>query len=200
MRSITVGYSARNLLPDADWNSPRNLLYLINRSVVLPKSVDSNVWDEPYCDFFAGPVRLPLPYWNDLSRLDATLSLVDSNYLTTIAITICGGRSLPQSVENLPADPIEFPADRFSFFLGYDIADEGLTSGLSNCGYKEEDRETIAGAFGPFLNEHGLFTEFAEANSFKLKTNIRVPEHAPFFVYAIFSDKNLSSNGHNADV
>ena len=40
--------------------------------------------------------------------------------------------------------------------------------------------------WGPRLNEHHLFKNAESAFAFRLVTNRRVPEHAPFFVYGLW--------------
>jgi hypothetical protein len=71
-------------------------------------------------------------------------------------------------------------------FLGYDIADASLTSGLSNTAYTEEERARLAPVWAPRLNRFHLFDEAEHALEFKAVSDARVPEHAPFFVYGIY--------------
>ena len=70
--------------------------------------------------------------------------------------------------------------------LGYDVSDEWMLSGLSNCGYGEE-AESLRPLWAPHLNEHHLFDDFEKAAEFEALTDARVEEHAPFFVYGIYS-------------
>lgn len=70
--------------------------------------------------------------------------------------------------------------------LGFDVADAGLTSGLSNCGYPQTELATLRTTWASDLNEHHLFTEVERALAFRDVTNRRVPEHAPFSVYALY--------------
>jgi len=70
-------------------------------------------------------------------------------------------------------------------FLGFDVAD-GTTSGLSNCGYDEHQLAGLRRVWAPRLNHHGLFRELTDALAFRWLTNKRVPEHAPFYVYALW--------------
>jgi hypothetical protein len=69
--------------------------------------------------------------------------------------------------------------------LGFDVADAGLTSGLSNCGHKQSEIAGLRASWVADLNEHHLFTDMARALAFRDVTDRRVPEHAPFFVYAL---------------
>jgi hypothetical protein len=72
-------------------------------------------------------------------------------------------------------------------FLGFDISDWGLISGLSNCGLDPD--ETLTGyrhQWGPRLNRHHLFDNYNDAHRFTGFSDRRVPEHAPFFVFGLW--------------
>ncbi len=69
--------------------------------------------------------------------------------------------------------------------IGYDVANGSLTSGLSNCG----DREKIAALRSQWagkVNEHGLIADLEDAFAYCKVTDVRVREHAPFFVLELF--------------
>jgi len=70
--------------------------------------------------------------------------------------------------------------------LGYDVADGAETSGLLNCGRGAEARRAEWRDHGPALNEHHLFGALAPARRYRASADARVPEHAPFFVYAVY--------------
>ena len=71
-------------------------------------------------------------------------------------------------------------------FLGFDVADYWLTSGLSNCGQgiamSEDDRRP----YQSDLNSSGLFQSADLAAKFAVLLNIRVPEHSPFRVFGMW--------------
>ncbi len=70
--------------------------------------------------------------------------------------------------------------------LGLDVADAGFISGLSNCGYDASELALLRAEWAPALNAHHLFTDADRAFAFRELTSRRVPEHAPFFVYALY--------------
>lgn len=70
--------------------------------------------------------------------------------------------------------------------LGYDVADGFLLSGLSDCGWETGEIRPPAAWSGAHLNEHHLFHEPDMAFEYVEAVNIRVPEHAPFFVYSLY--------------
>jgi hypothetical protein len=71
-------------------------------------------------------------------------------------------------------------------FLGFDIADGGFISGLSNCGYEDAERDGLAAEWAQYLNRRHLFDDLQRAFQFRELTNARVPEHAPFFVIRLW--------------
>ena len=72
--------------------------------------------------------------------------------------------------------------------LGYDVADHGLTGGLSNCGYHEAEKPNWQQRWAGRLNDYGLLTTIDDAEAFAEASDARVSEHAPFFVYGLFAD------------
>jgi len=74
---------------------------------------------------------------------------------------------------------------RLTEFLGFDVADEAHISGLSNCGYKEEEKRSLGKLWGKRLNKYGLLPSLGDAVEFREMTNGRVPEHAPFWIIGI---------------
>ena len=71
-------------------------------------------------------------------------------------------------------------------FLGYDVADDGFISGLSDCGYEADELHLKTG-WELALNEWHLFTQKKQAIKFQRMTNQRVDEHAPFCIYGLYS-------------
>jgi hypothetical protein len=76
--------------------------------------------------------------------------------------------------------------------VGYDVADASLLSGLMNCGYSQPERRALRPAWATKLNRSGLFDSVEDAFAFRAVTDSRVPEHAPFFVFAIRVRSTLS--------
>lgn len=137
------------------WPQERQNLFLLRRDIEQPLSVDISVWPEAPSE-------------------DAVWQL---------ALTVVDD---PQSGELHPDwdFPVDWPAGSPSF-LGYDVADSFLTSGLMNCGYANEAAE-LRERWARHLNLHHLFSERARALHFCRITNERIPEHAPFFVYGLY--------------
>lgn len=80
------------------------------------------------------------------------------------------------------AIPVEEETER----LGYDVADEVMTSGLSNCGYSDREKERIRSTWAGRINAFHLFDDADLALEFRALTEARVPEHAPFFVFGVY--------------
>ena len=72
-------------------------------------------------------------------------------------------------------------------FLGFDVADAYLLSGLSNCGLSsEKEDERLAPIWAGHLNDHHLFQDENQAVAFSKTLDERVPEHAPFYAYGLW--------------
>jgi hypothetical protein len=192
MNIYIFGHSIRSLSSDEDWTKSRRSVFLLNEKVPIPKSVDANVWEEVFAktvEHSNGKVRLPC--WNDREEM-----LKASQYSPTskeeveltIALFASDGAYLPEKItinNKLPADQIA------GFFLGYDIADDGLISALSNCGYSNDEIILARKAYAPFLNKHGLIKDIKTAEKFRSYSETRVPDHAPFFVFGLYVDKEI---------
>jgi len=79
-------------------------------------------------------------------------------------------------------------------FLGYDVADAWLLSGLWNCEFERTgDRRTLDRDYYSLLNCHGLFEELSLAQAFCKTINTLAREHAPFTPYGVWSHEAPSS-------
>jgi hypothetical protein len=188
MDALTLyGFDARTPigLPDPAWTAERRAQYLLRPEIERPLSVDPRVWPGALP---AGLTDGAAPdYWADLAALrqECVARGLDEDAATLVALTVSGSnnQALALLVPCAPADidPAWQP-------LGWDVADNGLVSGLSNCGYcpDVEDVEALRQAFGPRLNKHGLFDDLADAEAFRAISDARVPEHASFLIHRLF--------------
>ena len=80
--------------------------------------------------------------------------------------------------------PARLPAG--STLLGYDVADAGRLSGLSNCGYTEREIRDLSPVWAKRLNSYGLFSSLDDAVAFRELSDRRVVEHVPFWVYGLW--------------
>jgi hypothetical protein len=80
--------------------------------------------------------------------------------------------------------PVSLPEG--STLLGYDVADAARLSGLSNCGYTEEEIRDLSPVWAKHLNSFGLFSALDDAVAFRELSDQRVVEHAPFWVYGLW--------------
>jgi len=85
--------------------------------------------------------------------------------------------------ELVDTSPREAPAG--TALLGYDVADASWISGLTNCGYAPEDKKRLSSSWLPRLNSYGLLKELDDAIKFRDVSNLRAPDHAPFWVFGI---------------
>ncbi len=213
MRTELLGFDIRLRAEDyveARWDQSSRTTYLLRPETKWPLSVDQMVWPS----FFRyskdrGPGYLKLDEAIDVtpsttrhSALELWPSLRDMKACfmqhpvkrqkkgIEIAVMLLAdeqslSREYWRAVLSSALSPSEPP--KGWKFLGYDIADEYMFSGLTNCGYSEDEKLTLKQKWPNRLNESGLLTTLEDASEFKKITDQRVVEHSPFFIYSLFS-------------
>ncbi len=202
---LVLGYDAREMyLPaSANWTTQRRREFLLRSNVDKPLSTDGLVWPSIFDTGEApgltpserkscGLDGLPLPVWigpnrplwEDIEALKWDALRADSGHrpFWLVAISLDGDNETERY--SAPLARISHPPNWT--FLGFDVADSGLLSGLSNCGYDPAELEEMRLTWEPSLNQFHLFNAFAAASAFRELTNKRVPEHAPFFVFGLW--------------
>ena len=191
MDTILIGYSVNIINSDPDWTRERRLQFLIDPHIRLPKSVDSGVWEESYDCFDEISEQESMDNyikWRDKERLiDLTgYSITEKNRVLTA--------SYLHFLDYVPTEAwaMEYRSETIDenlIFIGYDIANGGTLSGLSNCGYDDISLEYCREYYLQHLNQHGLFESFEVASDFMSYTNQRTPADSPFYVYSLYVDK-----------
>ena len=100
----------------------------------------------------------------------------------TIPYVLAGGIQCAVWLER--TTPASLPEP--STLLGYDVADAGWISGLTNCGYTQTDLEELTPAWSDRLNSYGLLATLEDAVAFRQVSDARIAEHAPFWIYALW--------------
>lgn len=195
-----IGYDLRVSIRDvaAQWDDSRREAFLLRVDAPIPLSVDwpcltdaaRDVLFDTYGFGFVGlTARQPIP--EDPSATVVAISMYPDrwteqqcdqwNELVTDVRGVNIGLKEMNSREIVPPSTSEF------HFLGYDVGDWGLISGLSNCGFgAEEPVAEYRKHWAPKLNTHHLFDDIDDAHAFVEFANRRVPEHAPFFVFGLW--------------
>jgi hypothetical protein len=215
MKEKVLGFDIREqwLRIDELWNKDRRELFLLREDVRKPLSTDSFVWPSVF-DTGQGHslpaaererlhlTGIPTPawiganagLWGDFMRMRDTFdSFTAENWIairphTVLAVTwlaedgFIPGPVGPYDEPTMP--PALSPAWQR---LGYDVSDGSLMSGLTNCGYQNEEREKLRWSWSSQLNDHHLFADPESAGHFRDITDQRVREHAPFFVFALYA-------------
>ena len=193
-----LGFDARELSLDVEreWDVSRRGLYLLREDVRKPLSVDTAVWPSLFGEGLAASGsgwRGPnWPLWDDLERMRgglASLGTVREAPHELIAVSwFWDGRPPEGSWPGGPYRERMMPPTREEGwrFLGFDIADGGFISGLTNCGYTGSDTPALRRQWAGHLNEHHLLRELEQALVFRDLSDRRVPEHAPFFVFGLW--------------
>jgi len=212
MRSneLLLGFDAREmgLDPQEYWSDSRKKMYLLRYDVVRPLSTDTSVWR----DVFAADTSLQRPQWtgpiqslwDNLATLQEYLDTAWSDralpywiIAVTLQADVCDSEDLLEwyaRASNINPS-LRDPAWAF---LGYDVSDQWLLSGLSNCGYgtNESEIQIFRETYASSLNEHHLFDSIKPAVDFMRFSDERVRAHAPFFVFGIWLIKKEEGLAH----
>jgi len=209
MNSYLVGFDIRLAAEsylNRWWDEKHRDEYLLRTDTQWPLSVDSLVWPSmfrvvkldslpdlaPYVIDLA-PGRFP--DHSDLEQLKKIRELTGQSGGIVTAFELFTERvpegefityeraGITYGLEVPVTNPASLP--RLTEFLGFDVADEGHISGLSNCGYKKEEKRRLGELWGKRLNRYGLLPSLGDAVEFREMTNERVPEHAPFWIFGI---------------
>jgi len=145
--------------------------------------MDSSAWKDliPACADFG------LGLWTNLEDMERTLSR-NRRAGVSIAVELLARqetsvREFPSSLLGVTPEPDTLPEG--STLLGYDVADAGFWSGLSNCSYTSEELAELRPQWLKKINDLGLIQLEEDALVFKNLSDKRVPEHAPFWVYRL---------------
>ena len=194
-----LGFDAREM-----WMTQEELMhpshkrstFLLRDDAQKALSADTMVWPSLFTNsptpqwIGANP-----PFWEDLQLLERSIltlapyRLIAATWHAEVALSLETGPRL--GPYDRPADPRYRNPDWQ--FLGFDITDGGFTSGLSNCGYTEEERRLLVPQWAHRLNCHHLFDDISDAFAFRSLTNQRVAEHSPFFVIGLWLIRDAPS-------
>lgn len=206
-----MGFDARMPLSyrDPQWTEERKEQFLFRKDVDVPLSTDTMVWARAPQRERAPDVWREHEYfqftWSDLAALKEFISQRGDEACAYIVITLMATRVLGEIKANYdPANPdwnreailiseADSPVtpselDDSWRFLGYDVSDNSLLSGLMNCGLDPEldDVPALRREWGPKLNDHHLFDNLNDSERFSTLSNERVKEHAPFLVFGLW--------------
>jgi len=181
-----------------EWPAERRATYLLREDVLRPLSVDPQAW--PSCkdnrllaalfSNFDPAVDIP-PNGMELYFLMPETCLEMPSRAAIVALTaFVNVASELKSLHKIDEPRFGLAPLREKGWkrLGYDVADRWLYSGLMNCGFSPSKKARLRARFASTLNEYGLFVSGEDAEEFRADCDKRVPEHAPFFVYGLWSE------------
>lgn len=207
---VLLGFDARACWIEREHVFPQSRvdIHLLRVDVERPLSTDVMVWPTVFrnesvsalslelegvgdsglqAPSFVGPVQ---ELWSELEALQETIRTQAAALrgpASVIAVTVESGWEQPFTGLSLSGLDKPSPADldeRWSF-LGFDVSDGFLLSGLTNCGYGNE-RDHLRTTWAPRLNRWHLFDSHDDAKTFAALSDERVESHAPFFVFGIW--------------
>ena len=157
-------------------------------------SVDHNIWWSVIEDLDGVP-EWRGPYqnlWSDLGEMtdfrNSRVGDLPPHWLIAFTHVLDPGLTEFSDANRSPYEPMNpSTIDPSWRFLGHDVADYFLWSGISNCGIGMLDEHAaVVEEFGPELNEFHLFTDLERAFAFRSHAETFVGEHAPFYVYGMY--------------
>lgn len=181
----SLGYDIRKLYDPRDvWTDHDINTYLYKTDIKSFLSVDTTssksiLEDRFYTEKINDLRNVINDRVKDLQQIDSdkNLSLIEIFYLK---------KDLPAG-DFINNDDIGNPSIPMSL-AGFDIADLGLISALSNCGISIKEKEILICEYklNESLNQFHLIQDIKIAHSLKNKFDELIPEHAPFYIYSIF--------------
>lgn len=205
-----LGFDARENAEDcrkAPISSRIREKFLIREEIECPYSVDKHIWPSHF-EYFPSAARSnglrylePLNVdaeckgglWLNLTNMRRRLSeshrrgvLIAIELLASEAVSV---NEFPSPLIYSETEPPTIPEG--SALLGYDVADSGFWSGLSNCGYTEEQLDSLRPVWRRRINDLGLIETQEAALEFSEISDKRVPRHAPFWVFRLHQLSDL---------
>jgi len=199
-----LGFDAREREEDCDKTPIPEAVreeFLLRPELKCPFSVDRHIWPthflyHPEIRHLIGqhqPALLEVSarceggLWLNLERMRQRLNennraaiLISVELLTPESTSLA---EFPSSLIYTDTEPGSLPSG--STFLGYDVADVGFWSGLSNCAYTKQELAELRPNWSKRINDFGLLQLESDAIAFKEISDMRVPDHAPFWVYRL---------------
>jgi len=208
MAEFLLGYDLRfpySCFVPQQWTPSRRAAFLLRPEIETPASVDSLVWPsrfvfpgafvarhpdglERVTAPIAHPLQQCLDLWPTADAMAAHFAACGAGGdAIPIAVALCAEPAASGSWTALLGSSAATWAPHAGWLpLGFDIADGSLTSGLSNCGYRDDEVSALRNDWASEVNDFGLFEHLEAAQAFRAVTDARVPEHQPFEVYRLY--------------
>jgi hypothetical protein len=201
----------RSAYLEAHWTPERRRAFLLSDSIDWPLSVDPNAWPSYFLDHSlvqtlgsaietyvkeraivldpnADDLRFQgLRLWASLDRMLETYARQKHDVPRGIVVAVRLEHA--ESVQHAHFEVVLHPevdpslVGRDWQLLGYDVADQHLTSSLANL---REGRDILRATVGPQLNQHGLFSSRQDALSFRGQSDQLFSVYGPFCVYSLY--------------
>ena len=200
LKQIVIGFDIREMwMPFSEqWPQERIDRFCLREDVKKVLSTDTRVWPSV---FDLESVKRPEKWFGFVQNQWASLSTMrqhldcrqegQGGLVWTVGLTLvpslCDEHQL-QLWDNMigATDPLDLNENWA--LLGYDVSDKFLLSGLSNCGFapEQEDVEEMRRRWSSCLNHFHLFEDPLQASEYAKVADMRVSEHAPFFVFGLW--------------
>lgn len=214
--SDLIGYDVRRAISSSLrglWGAKRREGYLLRPEIDYPYSVDRIVWPSRFQLGPMNPYPFPQPpdtividpatadphfqlfdLWDDLVKmLGPYRPSAEGDFGVAIGLVrpdrYPSGKGPVQdewwrAIHGSPATP-SAPESGWRM-IGYDVANSGYTSALSNCGFVGDEKVRLRKTWSRSINQSGLFDSVDDAAAFCADANVRIAEDGPFFVFELF--------------
>ncbi|HEY3332319.1 MAG TPA: hypothetical protein VGK19_19980 [Capsulimonadaceae bacterium] len=200
-----LGFSAREteVTWRKQWDDYHEQTFLLRNDagIIKPLSTDTTVWNSvfdvngsaypkvprkaPNSDPLDLTSRRDTELWMSVRELES--ALVANDIRAKCAIVALTKFVHPTSLGNFWPKP-DHPqtVDPAWRIIGFDVSDDVMQSGLTDCGYDAEEKPNLVARFASKLNAYHLFDTIDDACEFRDVADERSPGHAPFFVYGLW--------------
>ena len=188
-KEIIVGFLLKIWPNKNNWSKSRQKRYLLNEEIKNILSVDETVHSSIDLDennishqaeFYFGQELLEECILQN-NHLSIAVSMIEEPYKSLFRYSKENSIYIP----NILLTPNN---DFYVDFLGYDVGDFMLISSLTNCGFTIEVKNNLT-FFKDKLNKYGLFSDIVTAEEYKTISDLRVKEHAPFYIFGLYQIK-----------
>ena len=180
LNEYIVDFDAREMDEDfrATWPQPDLDTFLLKTDIAKPLSVDRAIWKSVLQG--KADIIYAQTTWPNLRRLKDLLVMITRDYWIIAISQFLSDRDL--AIAELTPSTRD-PAWRF---LGYDVADITLLSGLMDMGYSKHERAAALQQYASALNRYHLFAELGAALHFASWADKRDAGHGPFIVCGLY--------------
>jgi hypothetical protein len=189
-----IGFDAREMWINDEtfWASECREMFLLDQMVAKPLSADDTVWPavfDMHPDFsLPHDVRWRQGLWSSHQQLESVLRTELVQAQTPYWVI-----AISQYRENESEELLYEATEAINYeswqFLGFDVCNETLLSGLMNFGGDQDEMRYRRSLFTAKVNEHHLFSNPDDAFAYRQwgTTEDDFVVHGPFYIFGLYA-------------